>query len=56
MENEDDGSVRDARIERSRPTEQEEAEFRILMIAMAIVMTCVFGCIVTGKQIGRAHV
>ena len=43
MENEDDGSVRDARIERSRPTEQEEAEFRILMIAMAIVMVCVCG-------------
>lgn len=51
MENEDDGSARDARIERSRPTKQEEAEFRILMIAMAIVMVCVFGMGVIGSVI-----
>jgi Tfp pilus assembly protein PilN len=51
MEKEDDGSVRDARIERSRPTEQEEAEFKILMIAMAIVMVCVFGMGVIGSVI-----
>ena len=50
MENEDDGSVRDARIEKSKPTKQEVQEFRILMTAIAIVMTCVFGMGIVGSM------
>lgn len=50
MENEDDGSARDARIEKSKPTKQEEQEFRILMTAIAIVMTCVFGMGIVGSM------
>ena len=50
MENEDDGSARDARIEKSKPTKQEEHEFRILMTAIAIVMTCVFGMGIVGSM------
>ena len=58
MENEDDGSARDARIEKSKPTRQEDQEFRILMIAMFFVLTCVFGMGIVGSmmKIGRAHV
>ena len=50
MENEDDGSARDARIEKSKPTKQEAQEFRILMTAIAIVMTCVFGMGIVGSM------
>lgn len=50
MENEDDGSARDARIEKSKPTKEEQQEFRILMTAIAIVMTCVFGMGIVGSM------
>ena len=50
MENEDDGSVRDARIEKSKPTRQEDQEFKILMIAMLFVLTCVFGMGIIGSM------
>ena len=50
MENEDDGSARDARIEKSKPTREEEQEFKILMVAMVFVMICVFGMGVIGAM------
>jgi len=50
MENEDDGSARDARIERSKPTKQEEQEFRVLMVAITIVMLCTFGMGIVGSM------
>ena len=49
MENEDDGSARGARIERSKPTREEEQEFKTLMTAIAIVMTCVFSMGIIGS-------
>ena len=49
METEDDGFARDARIERSKPTEEEEQEFKILMTAIAIVMICVFSTGIIGS-------
>ena len=50
MENGDDGSARDARIEKSKPTRQEDQEFKILMIAMFFVLTCVFGMGIIGSM------
>jgi Tfp pilus assembly protein PilN len=49
MEKEDDGSARAARIEKSKPTRAEDHEFRILMVAMVFVLTCVFGMGVIGS-------
>jgi Tfp pilus assembly protein PilN len=51
MEKEDDGSARAARIEKNKPTRAEDQEFRILMIAMVFVLTCVFGMGVIGSVI-----
>lgn len=50
MENEDDGSARDVRIEKNKPTRAEDQEFRILMIAMVFVLTCVFGMGIIGSM------
>lgn len=50
MEKEDDGSVRDARLEKSKPTREEEQEFRILMVAMTFVLICVFGMGIIGSM------
>lgn len=49
MEKEDDGSARAARIEKSKPTRAEDQEFKILMVAMGFVLTCVFGMGVIGS-------
>ena len=48
MENVEDGSVKDARIEKSKPTPLEDKEFRGLVIMMVIVMVCVFGMGIVG--------
>ena len=50
MDDEDDGSARAARLERNKPTSQEESEFNVLMIAMAFVMLCVFGMGILGSM------
>jgi hypothetical protein len=48
MEKDKDGSVRAARIEKSKPTPLEDKEFRGLVIMMVIVMVCVFGMGIVG--------
>lgn len=49
MENGDDGFARAARIEKSKPTRQEDQEFRILLIALLFVLACVFGMGIIGS-------
>lgn len=49
MENDNDGSARDARLEKSKPTPLEDREFKSLVIMMAIVMACVFGMGMVGS-------
>jgi len=48
MGNDRDGSARDARLEKAKPTPLEDAEFKGLVTMMIIVMLCVFGMGVIG--------
>ncbi len=50
MEEEDDGSARIARLEKAKPTRQENSEFAVLMFALAFVLLCVFGMGILGSM------
>ena len=49
MEKDKDGSARDARLEKAKPTPLEDQEFKALTIMMVIVMLCVFGMGIIGS-------
>lgn len=49
MEEDKDGFAGNVRREKAKPTRNEDNEFAVLMIAMAIVMLCVFGMGVIGS-------
>ena len=48
MEKDKDGSARDARLKKAKPTPLEDQEFKYLTIMLVVVMACVFGMGVVG--------
>lgn len=48
METDSDGSARAARIERAKPTQLENQQFRSVVILMTVVLLSVFGLGIIG--------
>jgi len=48
MEKEDDGYAEAVRLEKAKPTQRESSEFAVLVIALVLVMLCVFGMAIIG--------
>jgi hypothetical protein len=49
METDSDGFARAARIEKARPTQLEDHQFRSVVILMAVVLLSVFGLGIIGS-------